>query len=423
MKRIKESLWLVTLLICCQLSLNACSDEEKEKKPSILTTIILPESDEANPLISGTDISITGKGLTAVSSIYLEAEDAMKPDGKINLSDCIETDIKTIDDTEIVITLPAGLTGYYNVIFITDTDKLRKEKIYVTTVVPYLPSRILVMAETLSTGAKFYEWSRKENTFIEKSAVTATPIEAALGGNTPYVYYFGYESREGSSSLFRVDMKNNSCQKINTRWLADTDSEYGATGQAIGLINDKLYGVKKTEGNRFQVVRIEDDGKETDLQEFPSLADLKGDFNCDDDNLFFTYDALNRTILLTGWTNDAAVIALNMQTNTATFFQEKGVGRYACINVDNDIWLIGNKQVRKLDPASMTVSPTEVEYNSNWAYYAIYNKDDHCIYWVEENQRDTHTYDELHYYNTRTKTQGIVGNMDSKLYCPVIATY
>lgn len=426
MKRIKENLWLAGLLLCSLLSLGSCSDSDDDKKnPSLdLESIVLPESDESHPLASGTEVKITGKGLSCISSIYLEAESAVKPNGQITLVNCLETEIKTLDDTQAVILLPEGLNGYYNVIFVVGTDKWRKEKIFIATLSPLSLSRIVVLAETPSTGAIFYEWSMMERKFCEKCTVAATPIEAALGGNSQYAYFFGLEKqKDDNASLFRVDLENGSSRKINTGWLADTDSEHGATGQAIGLINDKLYGVKRTNDGYFQVVRIEDDGKETSVQDFAPVAGLEDDFNCDDDNLFFTYDALNQTILLTGWANEAAVVALNMETNTVGIFQEKDVNRYACIKVEDEIWLIGNKQVRKLDSTTMTTSPTGIPYNSNWAYYAVYNKADQCIYWVESNRQVSDEVDELHYYNTKTKAEGVVGTMEHEFYCPLIAVY
>lgn len=395
MKKVGFALVACITLVMATLFVS-CNDDDNKQPENPIAGIELPKCDADHPISSGRTVEIKGTGFSASCEVWLQPA-ATRAD-----AEAVKVDV-TVTSTGISFVAPA-LAGKYDIVLKQEGESYTLGSLFFTAERLFAAS---VNDDVTPEVTVFYEYDSSVDTFVEHSKVQGDLWKAVLAGAEGMIYYFKDEG------LFSYNL-NTKTEKhlLNDHWLAKQDDYITGTGQAIGLIGGELHGVKYSQKDGFTVVKISEDGKETEVKRFPEFTNIIGDpavFYCEDDNLLFVYDETSKTIVLTGWVEtsdgedvEAIVVSLGLNEPTPHAISNKELDSYSFMKVGDEFWLtaVTEKEktvfrqivdLKELIGMEIVTGLEEEEFDS-----PVYGEASHTIYFTGDN-------DELKKYNVTTK--------------------
>lgn len=369
---------MACILMISAVFFTSCGDDGTNESPNPISELVFPKSDADNPISAGQLVQIGGKGFADDCDIWLQGTGDSE----------VETEIKVSSDG--VSFIAPNISGEYTVVLEQGGEVYTLGSLFFAEMQE--ESHLFVWGDDeKKENSSFYEYNKDKGVFNLFATIGGRVWKAVLSGENSIIYYF----HEGAG-LYSYDLKvKKEKQILESGWLAKT--EEGGTGQAIGLIDNKLHGVKYSQKDGFALVAIAGDGKETVIQKFKALpspdGNGNGNFYGEDDNLIFTYDETNQTLFLSGnieTKNEscAILVALNRKTEKVeTLMDEKAIW-YQCLNVNEKIWLFaetdkGDTQVvSQINPSTLKTEQVINELSDNYVYRPVYSKTENVIYWT-----------------------------------------
>lgn len=425
----KQLLSILLFLLCT----TACSKDDENNSPELpITGLELPSADES--IEAGQTVTIKGKGFTAASEIWFRSTVTRA----IGSSE-IKAEIANVTDAWISFLAPAT-AGKYGIILKQDGNSFDLGTLSFSEPKEPKATHIFTLVDIDTNGregvSEFYEYNL-DDTFTKIITLKGGVWKSVLAGENGIVYYFRDDAE--ACGLFRFDLKTKTENFINHDWLAKADER--KTGQAIGIIDGTLHGVKYSQKDGFTLLQIADNGTETEIKKFPTFqtpgATTPADFYCEDDNLIFAYDEINKAVLLTGGVNidDAsnydATVSLNVQTGEVKTLLSKDVDWYQCVSGNGKTWLFtetetyveGGKTkydqtVSLINSLTLKEEQSIKDFADYLVYRPTYSKVQNRIYWIGDD-----TDNKFLWYDVATKkisaSKGTMPNIDNIF----VATY
>ncbi|WP_455592833.1 IPT/TIG domain-containing protein [Bacteroides sp.] len=407
MKKVSFALVACITLLMATLFVS-CGDDDGRQPENSITGLELPKSDADNPIQSGQTVEIKGTGFASSCEVWLQ------PVATRTEPEVVKVDV-TVTSTGISFVVPT-LTGKYDVILKQNGESYKLGTLFLVT--PVDESVEHLFAASVNDDAKpisttFYEYDPSMDKFTEYGTVDGDLWKVVLAGENGMVYYFKDEG------LFSYDMKAKSEKQIlDEHWLAKMDKT--GTGQAIGIVDGKLHGVKYSQKSGFTLVQISVDGKETVVKEFPAFAAAEGsgnaDFFCDDDFLIFMYDEANKAVVVpglqeigTGDDTDAypTIVSLDMTTLAVNPKWSAQLDWYGCLNVNGQLWLssIDEKKgatIEQVNPLTWKTGQAVEVLSKYNVLNPVFSKSLNAVCWSQEIE-NTFDKDKVMMYDVATE--------------------
>lgn len=338
---------------CIFLALSACSKGSKGDDPqSPIQGLELP--DASDPLASWETITLKGQGFTQSSEIRLTAAGAQD----------IKVTITEVGSGFLKFTVPNTVSGTYSVIL----KQNGKEYTLGTLVFETASKSEKIFATGYSDYGTLYEYNKQSGLFVS-SSLKDDIVYNVVVDNDGVIYYNSSEKSaipyQNIANLCSYNPQTRARSLIKKDWLAFEVE--GAEGLAIGLIRNKLHGIKYNETDGFTLVSIATDGKETLVKKF-------GKINGSVDYTYlntctFLYDKINDLVLFTTWAWDgieerATIVSLSLSTGsikTKTLVADSYASA-ECFQVNGEVWLTIVKEVNEQDITEIRqINPSTLE--------------------------------------------------------------
>lgn len=309
--KLKESFFI----LCITFALYSCSkDTTDDQQESPVTDVTLPPSEK--PIKSGEPVTISGKGFTKQSEIWLRASIESRETGDVQAT------IIEVTSEYVRFTVPGTISGLQNILlkeagkeYILGTltfeerapDPISSEKLYIVT------------SKDDSDNYAVYEIAGKETIKIYSLQEGTDMIGAISIGSK--VYYNTIEEdalTEGKSDLKYYDFQAKTETTIAKEWV-------GSGGVAIGVIDGKLHGIKYNTTKGFSLVSIADNGTETVISELgnPLAKSIR-----QSGDAIFDYEPVTKTIIIAGSLinkGNAMTISFNLSNKTSKILSSEGI--------------------------------------------------------------------------------------------------
>lgn len=298
---------LLTAIAAVAVLLSACSKDDNgdgTDPTSPITGLEMPVSSADQPVAVGATVSIKGSGFTASDEIWFSA--AAKASGEVKAEGVTVTAtglsfIAPAMDGETSVTLKQASKSY-----------LLGKMFFATKSVTPLTEHVYVVKET-DAGCEFFEYDLDKGTF---TSVFKLPVfvRSVVGGDRSNIYYTSYEldGRDMFLSYYNLN------EKKEVRLL----SKLGMDNTSIGMINNQLHMMIYDETKGYDLVSIDDDGKETLVKAFGYLPDPNYIFY-GGEMAQFIYDVASKSIVLAGSSEYNG--GKNLTSTILSFSMETGV--------------------------------------------------------------------------------------------------